>query len=71
MYRDLVGGAFMSDRAESDATVVAERYLQCSGAIDIPIPSAELRASIMDDDVVHVEDIARQAGHYSTGYRRC
>jgi hypothetical protein len=61
----------MGDAPKHDATIVAERHLCYGDVIDIPVPTEEFRASIDENDVVHVQDIALDAGHFSRGYRRC
>ncbi|MGH3693796.1 MAG: hypothetical protein ACRES5_18615 [Pseudomonas sp.] len=48
-----------------------ERNLSAPETIDIPVPSGELQQSIEGGDFVHVEEIPKEAVHFSASYRRC
>lgn len=53
-----------------------ERILTTTDAIDIPLPSEELRKSLEGQaadvrDYVQVEEIPQAAGNFSASYRRC
>lgn len=48
-----------------------ERNLSMTETIDIPLPSEELQQSVEAEDFVQVEEIPKEADHFSTGYRRC
>jgi hypothetical protein len=50
---------------------IAERAFFHGDAIDIPMPSAAVRASICQDDVVEVRDVTCQGGYFATAYFRC
>jgi hypothetical protein len=62
LYRAAEGGGLVEIRERSHRT---------TETIDIPVPSDELLQSLEPEDLIQVEEIPREAEHFSTNYRRC